>query len=422
MKKITLTLCIALASLGIVSASGASGASAVGAQSAQAGVRVETQAAQNTQKDSRTVAATDIRITRSGTGVTVSFTLAAGRKATRATYDLVVTPVIRGVRGGNETRLPDVVVRGRRSKVIAMRHELAAGQRSGRGEQGSVQTMAPGTSLVYTATVPFAEWMVGGELALDGVSVGCCSSREVTLGPVADNILYAAPRVETRITEVPITVARTTGQQLASQYPFVASAAEFELLREALQNSDDQTIIDRVLTETRPGSISIYFDRSLREIDRTLGTNNENLVELIAAVRALTQATDARIAAIIIAGFASPEGSPELNRRLAHDRAVAVRDFLIENTDVSEDDVRIFNGGADWTGLRELVGRSELAQKQRITEIIDSVPASDPERNTGRHLAELQSLDGGQPYRYMMENLFPELRQAAYIKVYYENE
>jgi hypothetical protein len=62
-----------------------------------------------------------------------------------------------------------------------------------------------------------------------------------------------------------------------------------------------------------------------------------------------------------------------------------------------------------------------MPQKQRIVELIDTVPVWDKARNLGR-LGELMRLDGGEPYRYMLDKLFPELRQAAYIKVYFENK
>jgi outer membrane protein OmpA-like peptidoglycan-associated protein len=256
--------------------------------------------------------------------------------------------------------------------------------------------------------------MVGGQLTLDGVSMGCCSSTEVPLGPLADNILYAERIIETRLVEVPVVVPHTTGEEMAGQYRFVAPAEDFTLVREALQNPGDRAIVDRFIAETRQGSISIYFGQGLRALDDSFSSNNKSLVELIAAVRALILSGDSRVAAIVIAGFSSPEGSPELNDRLAYDRAVVVKDFLVDNTGVDPSVVRVFNGGADWAGLRKLVERSSMYDKQRVLEIID--------RGGADRLAMLRRLDGGRTYRYMLENLFPKLRQAAYIKVYYESK
>jgi hypothetical protein len=123
----------------------------------------------------------------------------------------------------------------------------------------------------------------------------------------------------------------------------------------------------------------------------------------------------------VIAGFASPEGDVSLNERLAQDRAEAVKKFLTDNSEVDPTLISIYNGGADWAGLRELVEKSDLAQKQRIVEIIDTVPVWDSARNIGR-IGDLMNLNVGEPYRQMLADIFPELRQAAYIKVYYKNK
>lgn len=394
------------------------------------------------QAGPRSIKADDISMARSGENVTVSFTLTAGRKTTKAGYDLVVNPVLRSgvattaaataadptaapapASASFQCPLPSVIIRGRRSKVLDARHELATGKR----HYGQVpQYMRNGESLEYTATVPYESWMGGGQLVFEGVSVGCCTSAEAGLWLVADNILDAGPQIETRIMEIRSVLQHTTGDRLAEQYPFVAPASEFALIEQVLQQprstfeSGRSEVSQQIIAEIRQGSVSVFFGQGLRTIDSNFGDNNRNLVELISAVRALASARDSGVAAIVIAGFASPEGSPELNDRLAWDRAVAVKEFLTKNSDVDPGTIRIFSGGADWARLRELVERSDLYQKQRIIDIIDNTPVWDPQRNVGR-LGELMRLDGGEPYRYMFTNFFPELRQAAYIKIYYKD-
>jgi outer membrane protein OmpA-like peptidoglycan-associated protein len=368
------------------------------------------------QSNAGSIRTGDIRMIRTGDDVTVSFLLEAGRRSTaRASHDLVIEPVLKN--GVSQRPLPSVVVRGRRSRVIAARHELGGGKRT---REQSPMYMQAGESFEYTATLPYEEWMRGGELVFEGVSVGCCSSSEVDLGLVAGNVLYGEPRIEERVVEIPEVVAPpavTTGEKLAARYPFVAPVEEYERLRAAFDGGPD--MVQGAIGEIRGGSISIYFDQSVRVVDRNFGDNNRRLVELISAVRALASAPDSKIAMIVIAGFASPEGSPELNDRLAWDRAVAVKEFLTENSPVDGRAIRIFNGGADWAGLKKLVEESSIYRKQRIVDIIENTPVWDSRRGVGRR-GELMRLDGGDPYRYMLTNFFPKLRQAAYIRVYYE--
>jgi len=372
------------------------------------------------QTNNHSLEAGDIRMTRAEGRVEVSFALRADKKVVPPSYSLVVNPILRG--GDGRRQLTPIVIRGRRSEIADLRHGMAAG-RARTGEPTPLY-MAPGETRSYTAALPYEEWMRGGQLLFEGVSVGCGGATEAVLGVVADNILDGGPQVETQVVEVPA-VLQTTGERMAERYPFVAPASEFELLEEVLSNSasafDDgrNEMSQRVIAQIREGSVSIFFGQGLRAIDSNFGDNNRNLVELIAAVRALASARDSKIAAIVIAGFASPEGSVGFNDRLAWDRAVAVKNFLTDNTDVDPGAIRLYNGGVDWTGLREMVEHSDLYRKARILDIVDNTPVWDADRGAGR-LGELMRLDGGEPYRYMLERFFPRLRQAAYIKVYFQ--
>lgn len=379
------------------------------------------------QSDNRSVEASGIRMIRSGENVTVQFTLNTGKKTTKASENLVVSPFLRG--DAAERELPSIVIRGRRSKVLDARHELATRERL--HEQTPVYVTA-GESVDYAATLPYESWMRGGQLVFEGVRVGCCSSKEVQLGLIAENILYAEPEIETRIVEVPVVIPNpTTGDRLAEQYPFVTPLSQLAQTgtdhgdmpldpargNSATRNDEEQSFID---TTARDGSISIYFRQGSHAIDRKLGDNNKNLVELISAVRVLAEADDSSIAKIVIAGFTSPEGGIALNERLGRNRAMEIKEFLAANSGIDPQAVTIYNGAVDWAGLKELVAKSDIHNKQQIINVIDNTPVWDSSNNVGR-LGELMRMDGGKPYRYMLANFFPQLRQAAYIKVYYEN-
>ncbi len=380
----------------------------------------------------RSVEAGDITLTRSGDQVTVAFTLDAGKKAAKSGYNLVVTPVIRN--GGAERELTPVVVQGRRAKITALRHELAAKRNS--YQQQEAIYMATGSSIEYRATLPYEHWMKGGRLVLDGISVGCCSSTDAPIGPIADNILYYTPQVDVQVVETRIVAPkRSTGDILAEQYPFVAPLSELEKARIMPGGLFDydmplnmgqgtgvmQNEIENFIDATREGSISIFFRQGKRDIDRGYMSNNSQLVELVSVVRTLVAADDSKAVRIVIAGFASPEGSTQVNNRLAWERAVAMKSFITANTAISPSMINIYNGSVDWMGLRELVSQSDMYQKYNVIDIIDTVPVWDGGRNRGRS-GELMRLDGGDPYRYMLREFFPQLRQAAFIKVYYENK
>ncbi|MDR2890817.1 MAG: hypothetical protein LBV18_04355 [Alistipes sp.] len=400
------------------------------------------------KENRRAIEVAELEVVRTGGNAVVRFTLRAGERSTPAGSTLVVEPVIRG--GGKEVKLPVVAVRRWAGRVADARHDLGAG-RDGRAQ--AAFDMAAGGSLAYNATVPYESWMDGARLDVAGVSVAC-RVREVRFGervsgasdrlaganasgassgaaeqvaavePVVQAVV--APAVVAPVVAKPAVVAQPV-RKIVELHKFVAPADQFEqlvVLMEApsgarMENHGE--VMARVVDETREGSTTIHFGQSLSTVDRGFGDNAINMDNLIEAVNAVNAASDADLVAIMIVGTTSPEGGTRINEGLAWDRANAVKNFIAANTDVDPAFIRTFNGGTDWVRLRRMVEESNMPQKQRVLDIIDNVPIWSPRRNIGR-LGTLMKLDGGRPYKYMFEHFFPRLRQAAYIKIYYDNK
>lgn len=349
-----------------------------------------------TQNQFKALIINNIELRRTGDEVTVGFTCYAGDKATKNGYSLIVQPVLQNEK--HILNLPDITVQGRTARIAERRHLLATGQRE-RKDRYSIEN---GEFVSYTASVPYQEWMSGAELVLNGVSVGCCSATETVIGVIAENLFPDQVTEEIIIEEtvVPVEQALSTGDKLAAMFPFLTSLDSPE---------GDMT-----------GSLTIYFPQGNRVIDRGYKDNNKSLIELISAVRAITSSTDSKVKQVVIAGFASPEGYVRYNEQLAWDRGIALRNFLTENTRLTTDLIRVYNGSVDWEGLRKLVADSDMYEKSQILNIIDS-PLIESASGKDERLNRLKSLNGGVSYRYMLNNFFPLLRNAAYIKVYYEN-
>ena len=84
-------------------------------------------------------------------------------------------------------------------------------------------------------------------------------------------------------------------------------------------------------------------------------------------------------------------------------------------------DTRVLGAGADWKGLRAMVEGSSMPGRGRVLRVLDTCPVWNPLTRVSR-LDVLRGLDGGESYRYMARYFFPGLRNAAYIKVFYELE
>ncbi len=233
------------------------------------------------------------------------------------------------------------------------------------------------------------------------------------------------------------------GDELAARFAFVQPAQEFQRALQATSVTSAENLFDygmplilgsattpqsrqrndveRFIEATRRGALSIQFQQGSKTVSRNLGDNNRALVDLVSAVLAIEASSNSRVSQVVIVGFSSPEGALNENERLAQERAAVAKDFLTNNTGIRPDLISIYNGSVDWTTLRKLVSESSMADKYKILDIIDNTPLWDSSKNRGR-IGELMALNGGDPYRFMLQHFFPQLRQTgAYIKVYYEN-
>lgn len=351
---------------------------------------------------------TDLKLNKTGGDVTVTFTADVKNKAVRSDYTLTLTPVL--ANGANYTTLESIVVQGRRAAIQARREARSPRMR----KVEPAVYIANGRSVNYQTTVPYESWMEGATLRLENTTAGCCTETTGTPTLLAQNLVIVppAPVVETKPEPKP-EPQPTTAERLALDHRFLAPIAE---LGDSF-NIDP----DRYIDEHRDGSLAVYFKQGAKIIDRTYRNNTGTLNELISVIRKIEDSDDSRIVRVVIAGFASPEGSSALNDRLAADRAATIKGYLVENTALTGNMVDIHNGGVDWAALRRLVSESNMGYKQQVLDIIDNVPARIDYRNNTSRTKQLMDLAGGKPFNYMMTNFFPELRNAAYIRVYYEN-
>ena len=110
---------------------------------------------------------------------------------------------------------------------------------------------------------------------------------------------------------------------------------------------------------------------------------------------------NASLKRIMIAGYASPEGTLAGNTALAQRRAESFRDYLLKNPRhaARRSLFELYNGREDWDGLRKMVAESDMEYRQEVLDIIDAYAIEQEERKT-----KLKQLADGKPYAYMLKN------------------
>jgi hypothetical protein len=160
----------------------------------------------------------------------------------------------------------------------------------------------------------------------------------------------------------------------------------------------------------------VLFEVGKSDIDLNRANNKEMLDLMTNAFRVIERDTSAILRKIVIAAYASPEGTLAFNTRLAQNRAMAVQQYFLNVMDRPDPNLfELINGREDWAGLRIAVEKSTMAEKAEILNIIDSYSMEQEIRKT-----RLKQLNGGAPYKYMLENFYPPLRNGGYLQIFYE--
>lgn len=165
-------------------------------------------------------------------------------------------------------------------------------------------------------------------------------------------------------------------------------------------------------------SVKVYFRAGQRQFDPSLGENREKMDRCMALVKAYAESD---IDSIVIKAYTSPDGTSTTNELLARQRCDAVSDYIVANSGINRGIIRKMPEGIAWEELRTLVyATPEVPSREAVLNILDNTPVwvfdSNGKVVDGRK-SQLMSLNRGAPYNWMLENLFPQLRNAVAIVV-----
>lgn len=342
-----------------------------------------------------------LNISENENEVSVSFVAHIEKKAVKRNNILVFAPVV--TNSQYSVSFPAIIVEGKGAHLAQERREWIAKETA--YYKDAIYTRNQQV-VEYNCKVAFQPWMQGATLSIESVLGGCCNYEEQADLILAQNIRLRDPQ--------PVVVAEpvtpTVAEQLSTAFPFVIHESEY-----------DESESFKIYDDERNNSLVVYFQLAKYDIVKDYMHNAQALNNLVTAINMILDSEDSRVKHLLVSGFASPEGNFEFNNRLAFERAVSVKQYIMETTKMRDEQIKVYNGSVDWRGLRSMVAKSQIPERQKIIHIIDNVPIED---NRGRmlRLEELKRLNNGRIYNYLLYEYFPYLRNGAFIKVYYENE
>ena len=139
--------------------------------------------------------------------------------------------------------------------------------------------------------------------------------------------------------------------------------------------------------------------------------NAAELQKITSTIDLVKNDKNVEITDIDIHGYASPDGSYANNKRLANERAAALRNYVCS---LYKLDSKLFTYQAtpeDWAGFKKKIQASNLTDKEAILEIANSSLAPDEKDLKIRKLHPAS-------YRYIMEHIYPRLRHSDYTVTY----
>ena len=83
---------------------------------------------------------------------------------------------------------------------------------------------------------------------------------------------------------------------------------------------------------------------------------------------------------------------------------------------MTEDNFEIHNGEENWVGLRRVLAESDMPEKDEVIRIIDDESLSEERKKSA-----IKSIDNGRVWNKMLKEIYPHLRSARYLAVYYDS-
>lgn len=172
--------------------------------------------------------------------------------------------------------------------------------------------------------------------------------------------------------------------------------------------------------------ICLDFRVNSMSIDSTYMDNAARIQEMVEFLRSLRQDSTLTVIKISFSGVSSPEGSYEINRKLAFGRLASLENIIRSEVDIPDSLVFRDDAYIRWDYLRSLVEHSDFSWKDEVMAILDEearlVDYHQPNSRVDRRVIKLRELDGGKVWQWMNRHFFQRMRNACVVLVTYKKE
>lgn len=182
---------------------------------------------------------------------------------------------------------------------------------------------------------------------------------------------------------------------------------------------------NRVYSQENRTEIRVDFRVNNASIDPDYSNNAVRLSEIASFLHKIEQDSTLTIVEISFCGSASPEGSYQLNHKLARARLSALEEIVRREVDIPDSIITRDDTYISWDFLRDQIVKSDIEQKQVVLDIIAQEPRL-VDYPGGRHIdhriVNLQKMDGGKVWRELHTLYFERMRNACVVFITYKRD
>lgn len=170
--------------------------------------------------------------------------------------------------------------------------------------------------------------------------------------------------------------------------------------------------------------IFVDFRVNSTQIDSTYANNAERLQEITAVLQGILNDTTVDVLQLSFCGTASPEGSYQLNKRLAQGRLEALEKMVRSKVAVPDSIITRNSEYIPWNYLASMVKESDISHKTEILAILNG-ESEIVDYHSGQHIdsriLKLKELDNGRVWQEMNNRFFSRMRNACVVFVTFKH-
>ena len=172
--------------------------------------------------------------------------------------------------------------------------------------------------------------------------------------------------------------------------------------------------------------ICVDFRVNSTVVDPAYSDNAHRMQEIIEFLQTIRQDSTIHIVEISFCGAASPEGSSQLNRKLAQGRLSALEKLIRQEVEIPDSLVTRDDSYIPWGYLASQIEDSSLSHKEEVMAILKEearlVDYHHPNTHIDNRVVKLKQLDNGKVWQQMNKLFFERMRNACAVFVVFKRE